>query len=189
MPPRKQRGSHKVLLFRSRLAQTLFCFLICVYFFVRLTGRSHWSCHQVNTHQSCMVLEVIIAYATVQEHSLHYGVFSLLASSTNRVVCVVMLHLWPGHLQGRRWIGSMWTWPFSGCSWRAKMPSFHLLVVVVWGFPQRLLWSPPYMVSLALDGCLLISTIHCLLLIMTYCWKPYVLVVWFSTAFCFHDIS
>jgi hypothetical protein len=103
MPPRKQRETPKVLLFPSKLVQTdqsLSCFLIIYlrvfHFLVRLTGRSHWACHLMNTHQSYSLLKVwyrghLHIHATVQEHSL----CSLVASSSRWAVCVFMLHLWP----------------------------------------------------------------------------------------------
>jgi hypothetical protein len=51
---------------------------------------------------------------------------SLVATNTSWALCVAMLHLWPRHLRARPRFGSVWSGKFSGCSWRAKIPSFHL---------------------------------------------------------------
>jgi hypothetical protein len=110
--------------------------------------------------------QVANRHATVQKCSLHCCICSFVATNTRHVVCVILLHLWPSHLQARRLFGPVWPGGFLGLppsSWWPEMSSVGIGSVRV---PLQLLWSPPFMLSLPLDGCLLIATIQCFLFSM-----------------------
>jgi hypothetical protein len=55
---------------------------------------------------------------------------------------------------------------FSGCSWRPEMSTFSYVGTGSGRVPLLLLWPPPFVLSLGLDGSLLIATIQCFLFSM-----------------------